>query len=58
MEICGEHGADIAFTGRDCPACEEIDKVRGDKEDLDSEIEDMQSEMDKMQVRIDELEGK
>lgn len=58
MEICGEHGADIAFAGRYCPACGDIEKAREDKEDLDSEIEDMQSEMDKMQVRIDELEGK
>lgn len=59
MDICGEHGDEIAFAGRDCPACEDIERVRKDfKEDLDSQIADMQDEIDDMQIHIDELESK
>lgn len=59
MDICGEHGADIAFTGRDCPACEQIDDINRDHntaiDDLTSEFE---SDMNAMQDTIDELQEK
>lgn len=27
MNICSEHGDDIAFVGKYCPACAEIEKL-------------------------------
>ncbi len=59
MDICGEHGDDIAYSGRECPACDHIEKVRLDfKEDLDSQVSDLEETIDDLQDRIDELESK
>lgn len=30
MNICSEHGDEIAYYGKDCPACEEIVDLRRD----------------------------
>lgn len=57
MDICGEHGDDIAYSGRDCPACDHIERVRSDfKEDLDNQLADKQSEVDDLQSKLDEIE--
>lgn len=40
MEICGEHGDDIAYSGRNCPACSQIDDLKSDYEDRISKLEE------------------
>lgn len=63
MDICGEHGADIAYSGRDCPACADIEDIRDEhsreirslEDDHQSEIDDLQSEIDRLQNHIDEM---
>lgn len=50
MDICGEHGEDIAHEGRDCPACEQIDGLRDDFQD---NINQMQEEIDELKEAKD-----
>lgn len=55
MDICGEHGDDIAFYGRDCPACGHVETLEKDHryaiEELENshkeEVDDLQNELDK-----------
>ncbi len=57
MEICGEHGDEIAFAGRDCPACDHLDKVCADlKEEHESEVSDLQSVIDDLDNKLSEVE--
>lgn len=39
MDICGEHGDDIAHAGRDCPACIQIEDIEKNHK---QELEEMQ----------------
>lgn len=58
MDVCGEHGADIAFSGRDCPACEQIDDMNTDHQrEVDNLTSNFEFDMNDMQDRIEELEG-
>lgn len=59
MDICGEHGSDIAFSGRDCPACDNVDGVRSDaREELDAQIGDFEFTISELEEKIYELENK
>lgn len=42
MNICSEHGDDIAFAGRDCPACGHIEELREDIEQLGIELKELE----------------
>ena len=54
MEICGEHGDEIAYSGRDCPACEHLEGVEKDlKEEHDAEVRDLRDEIEKLQDELD-----
>lgn len=63
MDICGEHGYEIAYMGRNCPACEQIEEINQDHNDamksaedeFESEVSDMQDTIDGLQ---DQLENK
>lgn len=59
MDICGEHGDDIAYMGRDCPACGQIEDLQTEHR---NEITDLEfshaEEVDSLQDQIDELENK
>lgn len=58
MEICSEHNADIAYVGRECPVCEQIDDLNSDhQQEIDNLTSDFESDMNDMQDRIEELEG-
>lgn len=59
MDICGEHGDDIAYSGRDCPACEQVDDLKREHSAEMSNLEsDMQYDIDELQREIDEHECK
>jgi len=49
MDICGTHGSGIAFEGLSCPACDQVD-------DLKSEIEDLKAQITKHETYIEKLE--
>lgn len=66
MNICGEHGSEIAYADRECPACEqvselndnhyeEIERIRDDSEFDKSELQDT---IDELEDKIEELESK
>lgn len=59
MDICGEHGDDIAYSGRDCPACGQIEDLKSDQNDvvtdLNEQIDDLNQQVDEMEDRIEEL---
>jgi len=58
MNTCGEHGDDIAFAGRDCPACEQIESLQKDHEEEINNIEDDHTtEVNDLQSEIDTLES-
>lgn len=56
MEICGEHGKEIAYYKDgmydDCPACKEVDLL---KYEHAREIDDLNIQLDERDSRIDEL---
>ena len=59
MEICSNHGSEIAYTGRDCPACEEIEDLNRDhNEQIASLIEDHETQMTELEDKIYDLENK
>jgi TolA-binding protein len=59
MDTCGEHGDDIAYSGRNCPACGQIEDINSDHNevvnDLNQIIEDLQEQVDEYEDRIDAL---
>ena len=65
MEICGEHGADIAYSkdryNTDCPACDELASIEKEHEAVvdskNDEIEELQSEITTLEDRVEELES-
>lgn len=58
MEICDEHGDDMVFMGRDCPACDQIEDITAEyRQELETTIEGFESEIDEMQNKIDALEA-
>ena len=69
MDTCGEHGVKntdiIAFAGYECPACVQVKKLAGEKEDeiddirsdYDNQIDDLQTEVSELKDKITELEG-
>lgn len=62
MEICGEHGEEIAHTGRDCPACEQVESMAKDHtqqvEDLESQLADKDSEIEDLTTQLEEEKEK
>lgn len=57
MDICGEHGEEIAFIGRDCPACAQLDDIRSDHEEVVGDMQsDFQADINNMQDAIDDLQ--
>ncbi len=59
MDICGEHGAEIAYMGRDCPACAQIEDINsGHSDEISNLTNDFESDMNDMQDTIDELQEK
>lgn len=54
MEICGEHGADIAYSkdryNTDCPACDQIETIEKEHtavvDDKNDEIEELNTEIE------------
>lgn len=53
MEICGEHGEEIAYMGRECPACEQIEDLN---REFHETIHDLEQDLSDADNRIDELE--
>jgi HPt (histidine-containing phosphotransfer) domain-containing protein len=62
MDICGEHGNDMAYSGRDCPACSQIedlnkehsqaiDSLTDERDDMDERIADLQDELEEMREK-------
>lgn len=44
MDICSEHGDDIAYSGRYCPACSQIEELNIDHEtEIDRIIEEQEN---------------
>lgn len=59
MDICGEHGDEIAYAGRDCPACEQIEDIHRDhQEELNVLETDHAEEVSDLEEKIYELENK
>lgn len=59
MDICGEHGDFIAYSGRDCPACSEIEQLHLDhKEEIESVENDLQEQISELRDEISELDDK
>lgn len=52
MEICNEH--DIAYSSRECPACE----IQRDRDFLESEIGRLETELQSAEEYISQLEDK
>jgi len=45
MDICGKHyGGDIAFEGSICPACDEIEDLKGQITDFKDRISTLEEE--------------
>ena len=44
MDICTKHGTDIAFDVRNCPACDEVEDLKGKITDLQDKIATLQEE--------------
>ena len=49
MEICSEHGGDIAYEDSMCPACEAINTLKDEISDLQSEIDNLKGEIEDLQ---------
>ena len=52
MDICGEHGEEIAYVGRDCPACEQVESL---KDEYETTISGLEQDLADADDRIDEL---
>ena len=61
MDICSEHGDDIAFIGRDCPVCEQLEDIYNDHQNelyqLNQELKDEEDRNEDLLDQIDELRG-
>lgn len=57
MEICSEHGDEIAFAGRDCPACDHVETVTDDlREQLSSEVADLELQISDLEEQLEKKE--
>ena len=56
MDICGEHGDEIAYHGLNCPACREIDDLNKEHQDIVDSLTDERDTFDReLQDAKDEL---
>jgi TolA-binding protein len=57
MEVCGEHGAEIAYANdrynSSCPACDQIEQLEKDHKIT---VDDMEQQLNESDERIGELE--
>lgn len=57
MNICTEHEEDIAHSGNDCPACEQIDSIEFDHQaEIDNLQERLRDEEDRNEDLLDQKE--
>lgn len=52
MDICGEHGDEIAYAGRECPACEQVERLQDEYKET---IDNLEQDLGDADDRIDEL---
>lgn len=56
MNICGEHGGeDIAFEGRDCPACIERDEMQAEIDAGDAEVKELNDQIGKLEAELAQI---
>lgn len=61
INICIEHGDDIAYEGSNCPACDQIEEIYVDNEtkvgELEKELVDSEDTILELEDTIEELES-
>lgn len=59
MDICGEHGDEIAYAGRDCPACAQIEDLNKEHnmivEDLENQVNEDDEKIGDLQAELDAI---
>ena len=57
MQICGEHGDEIVYMGRDCPACGQIDDIELEyKTEIDNLEDEHKMAIEELETEIETLE--
>jgi len=52
MNLCDQHGRnEIAYESRDCPACEEVNDLKGTIQDLMIEIQRHETTIEKLEEK-------
>lgn len=56
MNVCRNHGEEIAFGSSECPACDQIEEIRRElKEEHDEELGRLELENDELRGTIQDL---
>ena len=59
MNICSNHGEEIAYNGVNCPACDQIEEIRKElKEEYDAELSDLELDNDDLRGQLEDYKDK
>jgi len=57
MDICTNHdGESIAYVGRTCPACKQVERLQEEISSLKDDVNNLEKERDDLQEQLDNAE--